>query len=250
MPKVTANRAPRRPDLLPDALLKELCERADERRSELMECLGQGARSDPGRALVDVIVAAARYREFAQLYQDAPTRSFLRSRLTKLRDAVKTAGGILFSGDSFLLAALSLSGLAEEEARVLDLGFGSKVQAMLSELEAAADAALALPGLTGPASGRKAWAEGPKTALVVRCARVFARYRPGEITRTESSSRGFPAFVRIVYEIATGEDATLDRAIRDAIAAIRDDRDIKPASNPLRDALDPLEERRRHLRKL
>jgi hypothetical protein len=209
MPEVTANWA-RRPDLLLDALLSELRERADERRSELMECLGQGARRDPGRALVDVILAAARYRQFAQLYQDTPTRRYLRSRLTKLRDAVKTASKILGSGDSFLLAALSLGGLAEEEARLLDLGFDSKVQAVLRKLEGAADEALSARWLTGPASGQKAWAEGPKTALVVRCARIFERYRPGEITRTVSKSRGFPAFVRIVYEIATGEvDATL-----------------------------------------
>jgi hypothetical protein len=158
MPEVTANLS-RRPDLLPDALLSELRERANERRSKLMECLGQGARSDPGRALVDVILAAARYRQFAQLYQDAPTRRYLRSRLTKLRDAVKTASKILGSGDSFLLAALSLGGLAEEEARFLDFGFGSKVQAVLRELEGAVDEVLAAPWLAGPASGQK---YGPK----------------------------------------------------------------------------------------
>jgi hypothetical protein len=251
MTKAAANRGPCKPDFLPDALLSELRERADERRSELIECLGQGVRSDPGCALVDVILAAARYHQFVQLYRDAPTRSFLRSRLTKLRDAVRTAGKILDSGDSFLLAALSLGGLTKDEPRALDLGFGSKVQAVFRELEGAADEALALTGLTGPASGQKSWAEGPKTALAIRCARIFEKYRPGEVTRTESKSGGFPAFVRIVYKVATGEmDATLDRAIRDAIAAIRDDRDIKPSSNPFRDAFDPLEELRRHLRKL
>jgi hypothetical protein len=250
MAKTTANRT-RQPDLLPDALLRELRERVAERRSELMECLGQEAWSDPGDTPIDVILAAASFRRFAQLYKGAPTRSLLRSRLTKLRDAVRRAGKILGSGDGFLLAALSLGGLTEEEARTLDFGSGSKLQAMLSELEAAADEALALPCLTGPASAQRAWAEGPKTALAIRCARIFEKYRPGKVTRSESKSGGFPAFVRIVYEIATGEmDATLDRAIRDAIAAIRDDRDIKPTSNPLRDAFDPIEELRRHLRKL
>ena len=110
---------------------------------------------------------------------------------------------------------------------------------------------MALPGLTGPASAHKPWAEGSKTALAIRCARIFEKYRPGKVTRTESKHAGFPAFVRIVYEVATGEtDATLGRTIRDALAAIRDDRDIKPASNPIKDGVDPLEELRRHLRKL
>jgi|SRR6516164_2018898 hypothetical protein len=95
------------------------------------------------------------------------------------------------------------------------------------------------------------WAEGPKTTLAIECARIFEKYQPGKVTKTERKSGGFPAFVRIVYEVATGEtDATLDGAIRDAIAAIRDDRDIKPDSNPLRDAFDPLEKVRRHLTQL
>ena len=140
-----------------------------------------------------------------------------------------------------------LGGLPEEEARSLDFGSGSKLQAILSALDSVAAEALALPGLTGPASAQKAWAEGPKTALAIHCARIFEEYRPGKVTRTESKSGGFPAFVRIVYEIATGEtDVTLDRPIRDGIAAIRDNRDIKPG-NPLRGQL---EEFRRHLRKL
>jgi hypothetical protein len=216
-----------------------------------MECLGQKARSDPDRAFVDVVIAAAKYQEFAALYENAPTRSFLRSRLTNLRKAVETARKILGSGDGYLLAALSLCGLPKEEARRLDSGSGSKLQAMLGLVERAADEALALPWLSGPAGGQRAWAEGPKRALVIRCARIFEEYRPGEVTRTERKSPGFSAFVRIVYELATGEaEATLDRAIRDALAAIRDDRDVKPASNPLRDAFDPLEQFRRHLRKL
>jgi len=162
---------------------------------------------------------------------------------------VGTARKILGSGDGSLLAALSLSGLPEEEARRLDFGFGSKLEAMLSLVESAADEALALPWLSGPASSQKAWAEGPKTALAIHCARIFERYRPGKVTRTESKSGGFPAFVRLVYEVATGEiGATLDRPIRDAIAAIRDDRDVKPPENPL--IGDQLEEFRRHLRKL
>jgi hypothetical protein len=164
---------------------------------------------------------------------------------------VGTARKILGSGDGYLLAALSIGGLPEEEARSLDFGSGSKLQAMLSELESATDEALALPWLTGPASAQRAWAEGPKTALAIHCARIFEKYRPGKVTRTESKSGGFPAFVRIVYEVATGEtDATLDRPIRDAIAVIRGNRDVKPASNPIRDAFDPLEEFRRNLRKL
>ena len=249
MPKATTNRRPLQPDLLSDELLSELGRRARPRQSEIMACLGQKARSNSENAFVAVVVAAAKYRQFAALYESAPTRSFLRSRLTTLRKAVSTARKILGCGDGHLLAALSLGGLPEEEARSLDFGSGSKLQAMLSELESAADEALALPGLTGPASAQKAWAEGPKTALAIRCARIFEEYRPGKVTRTESKSGGFPAFVRIVYEIATGEtDATLDRPIRDAIAAIRDNRDIKPATNPLRG--DQLEEFRRHLRKL
>ena len=247
MAKVAPNRGPLRPALFSDAILSELRTRARPRQSEIMECLGQKARSDPDRVFLAVLVAAAEYRQFAALYESAPTRSFLRSRLTKLRDAVRTASKILSSGDRHLLAALSLGGLPEEEARSLDFGSGSKLQAILSALDSVAAEALALPGLTGPASAQKAWAEGPKTALAIHCARIFEEYRPGKVTRTESKSGGFPAFVRIVYEIATGEtDVTLDRPIRDGIAAIRDNRDIKPG-NPLRGQL---EEFRRHLRKL
>ena len=251
MAKVPANRGPRRPHTSFDAALPELGKRARNRRSDIIECLGRKAISNPGDAFIAVIEAAWDYQRFAALYKSAPTRSFLRTRLTKLRDAVRTAGKLLGSGDGFLFAALSLGGLPEEEARILEFGSGSKLQAMLSELEGAANEALALPWLTGPASAQKAWAEGPKTALAIDCARIFERYQPGKVTRTVSKSGGFPAFVRIVYEVATGEvDATLERPIRDAIATIRDDRDIKPGSNPIREGFDPLEEFRRHLRKL
>ena len=251
MAKTPANRGSHRPDISYDTLLPELRKRARNRESDITECLGQEARGNPDHAFIAVLEAAWSYRRFAALYESAPTRSFLRTRLTKLRDAVRTAGKVLGSGDGFLLAALSLGGLPEEEARNLRFGSGSKLQAMLSELEGAANEALALPWLTGPASAQKAWAEGPKTALAIDCARIFERYQPGKVTRTVSKSGGFPAFVRIVYEVATGEvDATLERPIRDAIATIRDDRDIKPGSNPIREGFDPLEEFRRHLRKL
>lgn len=232
MAKVSANRRPLQPDY--DYLVSELRWRARPRQSEIMECLGQKARGDPRMAFYEVVSAAVKYRQFAALYKGAPTRNLLRSRVTKLRDAVTRATEILGSGDSFLLALLSLGGFAQEEARLLHFGSGSKVQAVLRELERGANNALAAPWLSGPASSQRAWAEGPKTALVIHCARIFEEYRPGEFTRTERKSPGFSAFVRIVYEVATGEaDATLDRAIRDALAAIRNDRDVKPSGNPL-----------------
>jgi hypothetical protein len=192
MAKVAARRGgPNRPDISFDAVLPELRKRAVDRQSEIMECLGLEPRSNPDHSLITVIVAAWSYQRFEALYESAPTRSFLRSRLTTLRKVVGTVRKILGSGDGYLLAALSLSGVLEEEALSLDFGSGSKLQAILSELESAADQALALPWLTGPASAHKAWAEGPKTALAIRCARIFEKYQPGKVTRTESKSGGF-----------------------------------------------------------
>jgi hypothetical protein len=214
---------------------------------EIIECLGQKARSDPNDAFVAVIIAAATYRQFAESYKRAGTRKFLRLRLEKLRDAVAAASKILRSGDPFFFAALSLGGMAQEKAGVLPF---SEALVELWKLEHAANSVLVAPWLTGPALGQNLWAEGPKTALVIDCARIFERYRPGEVTRTERKSPGFSAFVRIVYEVATGEaHATLDRAIRDALALIRDDSNVKASSNPLV-PFDPLELLRRHLRKL
>jgi hypothetical protein len=93
MAKASGGRLP--PDLLSDAFLSELGERARNRQSDIMECLGGKARSKSDGAFIDVVVAAAKYRQFAALYESAPTRSFLRSRLMNLRRAVATARKIL-----------------------------------------------------------------------------------------------------------------------------------------------------------
>src|SRR5215469_1971967 len=176
MAKTSTNQGSHWADISFDEILPELGKRARHRNSDIIECLGKGARTNPDDAFIAVIVAAWSYRRFDALHRSAPTRRFLHTRLTKLRDAVRTAGKILGSNDGFLLAALSLGGLPEEEARALRFGSGSKLQSILSALDSISAATLALSGLTGPASGQKALAEGPKTALAIRCARIFEKY--------------------------------------------------------------------------
>jgi hypothetical protein len=250
MAKIAASHSLRRQDFLPEALVSELRARAGERRSEILECLGQEARSDPDEAIGYVILAAARYRRFAQLYEEAPTRTALRHRLIAVLNALRTARELLDSEDTCLLAALSLGGWSEAEVRALQRGCASKVQETLHGLEKATHAALAALPLSGRAGGQKVM-EGPKQRLVLDCAAIFEKYRPGEIREPKRRGAGFRDFVRIVHTVATGDPRErLRRAIREAREAVQDGRAIQPETSALAKAFDPLDEFRQQLTRL
>ena len=235
-----AFREPREPDLSPDVVLSELHNRARDRQSDIMDCLGQKARRNPNAALELVILAAARYRRLGPLYDDAPRRSVLHDRLMVLRSAVRTASELLSSGDTWLFAALSVGGLSEKEARGLNSGSVSKIQTTLGDLRHAAEAALKTLQLSGAAGGQKPM-RGPKQLLALDCAVIFEKYRPGEIEKPKGRGPGFRPFVQIVGEVATGDEwPSVRTAIRDARAAVRAGRAIPPTSISPTDAFDPL----------
>jgi hypothetical protein len=232
-------------------MLSKLEGRARQLQSEIVGCLRQEAARDPDSAVDYVVLAAARYRRFAELYEEAPKRSTLHHRLSGLVGALKTTRELLDSDDTWLLAALSLGGWSEVEVRALERGSSSRVQAMLCELEKATEAALATLPLSGPAGGQKVVAEGPKQALVLDCAAIFEKYRPGEIAKPKGRGAVFRDFVRIVNTVATGDrDARLRRAIREARAAVQNGRAVQPEAAALLRAFDPLDEFRQHLKVL
>jgi hypothetical protein len=232
MPKLAdpASQGPRRPDLVSDELWSELRSRAHERRTEIFECLGPQARRDPDAALEQVILVARRYRWFAALFDSAPSRKILRDRLIALQGAVRTASDLLNSRDTWLFAALSCGGLSENEARALDRGSESNLQIGVASLGQAAEAALKMVQLSGPASGQKPML-GPKQLLALDCGAIFEKYRPGEVKKPKGRGPGYPPFVEIVGEIATGGEWSGARTpIRDARAALRDGRAVQPTS--------------------
>jgi hypothetical protein len=245
------------PAVSPGEPCPELRSWAHERRSKILECLGREAHHDPDAAMEYVILVAARYRRFVFQYRDAPTRSALRAHLCALRDAVRTASGLLNSEDSWLLAALSLGGLLETEARALDRGSGSKIKAALRHLENATEAALKMLPLSGAAGGQKPMLSSAQT-LVLDCAAIFEKYRPSEIERPRHRGAGFPIFVNTVYEIATGQvyevatarQVALRRAIRNARAAVRERRVTQPAIGSATDESDLLSDLWGHLKTL
>src|SRR5262249_24379827 len=151
MPKLAdpASHGPHRPDLVSDALWLELRSRAHERRTEIFECLRQKVRRPPDAALEQVTLAAGRYRWFARLYGGAPTRRVLHDRLSALGQAVSTASALLNSRDTWLMAALSLGGLRDKEARALSSGSASKLEMALGDLGQAVETALETLQLTG-----------------------------------------------------------------------------------------------------
>jgi hypothetical protein len=241
--------ARRRSDLSSsDALPSKIRERASDRTEQILDCLGQEARLDQDRVIEQVVLAALRYHDFLKLYENAPRRSVLHRQLRTLQESLKMARELLDNGGTALFASLLLGRLSESEVRALDSGSGSELQAQLREAQDATDAALARVRLTGAASGHKALALGPKQALVLYCAAIFERYRPGEIREPKHRGGEFPVFVRVVYQIATGDlQARLRRAIREARAAVANGRVRQPTDAALAEPFDPLGEFQEHL---
>lgn len=201
--------------LPPESLDPKLKRRAEELLDVILDVLGPQAKAKPDGVRFSVILTASLYQPLLEHYAKAPSRKKLRQRLEALRNSASGAAAVLESRDPYLLAALHMHGLPEDEVAGC-----SRLDILKRLCLVAYVAVLNLP-LEGPVGGQKVSATPPKRALAFRCLEVFERYRPGKASSTEGGD--FRAFVGYVYEIATGEqDADLEKPVKEAIGLFRD----------------------------
>lgn len=215
----------------------KLKNRADYLMEEILNQLGPQAKAKPDDARLSVIFAASLYQPLAEHYAKAPSRKKLREQLEVLRDSAGRVATLYERRDLYLLGALHMHGLPEDEVRALGWGQSSPGLDFLKRLCAAAHAAIVNLPLAGSVGGQKASSTPPKRALALWCWEIFESYRPGKASTTEGGD--FRGFVTLVYEIATGElDADLETPVKEAVALVRD-QGSPTGPNPFAEALNP-----------
>jgi hypothetical protein len=211
--------------------------------AEIMKLLGTQAEADPCAVMGDVLLAATLYLDLSSQYVDAPTRKKLHEGLKLLRKSAGTVAGMLERGEPYLLAALNMHGVPQEQ-----LKSESQTLNILWGLSISAHGALSNLQLTGPASGQKAATWPPKRALAFQCLEIFDRYRPGEASSTEGGP--FRTFVSYVYEIATGErTADLESPVKEVLKLVREN-GLPAPETPFTDIVNPHHKFIRDLKKL
>jgi hypothetical protein len=94
-----------------------LAQRAEDLMAEIMKLLGTQAEADPCAVMGDVLLVATLYLDLSSQYVDAPTRKKLHEGLKLLRKSGGTVAGMLERGEPYLLAALNMHGVPQEQLK-------------------------------------------------------------------------------------------------------------------------------------
>jgi hypothetical protein len=231
-PNTQKNRKPR----IDEQVWKpELVQRVQHLWPEIAKLLGPRAKVHPEFAMGSILLTATYYQELSQRYRRAPSRRRLYRHLELLRDSACLTMELLKHPEPYFLAALSMHGLPEDELVPFKGGFRIESLERLARLCLAAHKALLNLPLTGPASGQTASGWPPKRALAFRCLEIFERYQPGAASTTAGGA--YRTFVNYVYEIATGEEADLEKPVKEAIKLSKKQR--LPKRTPFADVIHP-----------
>ena len=194
----------------------------------VLEDLGDAARGNQASIEDQISFIVGLHRTLKELERDPPRPASVGRNLNRVVKSASTLRIQIAALDYLSLRELHQNGAFKHPSLTAPLapdqrkwdeymaiceGEGSRLLSLLDAIVAASERALkVLPPDTG-SSVKQPMLGGPANfELVAGCYRLFEEYRPGKAKTTEGGD--FRSFVSHVYGLSTGEEADLERPIK------------------------------------